>query len=117
VTGVGVFGFSGSNVPQETTPQGTGVFGIGLGRGLAPAFEHVGEVRLRRGRATVKLPRQFDGLVPGKRYQVFLTEYGNLGGLYVSSRGERQFKVRSRRRRANGRIGYRVVAVRSDLRS
>jgi hypothetical protein len=239
VTGVGVFGFSGSNVPQETMPQGTGVFGIGPGRGvsgrstdgaglygyagpeasdlgplantgvfgraatgagvvgngathgvrgessavgvqgtsgggagvqgttdagvgvhgaasgsglagrfvgrtvveglleavgrppvavvggartyahagLAPAFEHVGEVRLRRGRATVKLPRQFDGLVPGKRYQVFLTEYGNLGGLYVSSRGERQFKVRSRRRRANGRIGYRVVAVRSDLRS
>jgi hypothetical protein len=85
--------------------------------GLAPSFEHVGEAKLKRGRATVKLPAGLDLLVTGKRYQVFLTEYGNSGGLYVTARGEHAFKVRSRRPRSNGRFGYRIVAVRSDLKS
>jgi hypothetical protein len=85
--------------------------------GLAPSFEHVGEAKLKRGRATVKLPAGLDLLVTGKRYQVFLTEYGNSGGLFVTARGEHAFKVRSRRPRSNGRFGYRIVAVRSDLKS
>jgi hypothetical protein len=84
---------------------------------LAPAFEHVGQARLRRGRATVTLPADFDALVPGRSYQVFLTEYGNLGGLYVRRRNLHSFEVRSRRPGARGVFGYRVVQMRTDLRS
>jgi hypothetical protein len=58
-----------------------------------------------------------DVLVPGKRYQVFLTELGDLGGLYVSRRGLHEFVVRSRRDGARGRFAYRVVALRADLKS
>jgi hypothetical protein len=144
VAGTGVRGTTDSGVGVHGVATGSGVAGRFVGRtvveglletsgpppaavvngartyahaGLAPAFEHVGEARLRRGRATVRLPAAFDALVPGRRYQVFLTEYGNHGGLYVPARGQRQFKVRSRRRRARGRFGYRIVALRSDLRS
>lgn len=85
--------------------------------GLAPSFEHVGQSRLRNGRATVKLPPAFDALVPGRSYQVFLTEYGDLGGLYVSSRRLHAFDVRSRRSGANGVFGWRVVVVRLNLRN
>jgi hypothetical protein len=39
-----------------------------------------------------------------------LTEYGNLGGVYVARRSEHSFQIRCRRRRGRGRVGYRVVA-------
>jgi len=54
-------------------------------------------------------------LGPGKTYQVFLTEYGNKGGLYVSSRRAGQFSVQARRTRVKGSFGYRVVVKRTDL--
>jgi hypothetical protein len=76
---------------------------------VQPLVECFGEARIVRGRATVKLNADFDALVAGK-YQVFLTEYGNMGGLYVAKRGAHSFQVRSRRRRAKGRVGYRLVA-------
>jgi hypothetical protein len=85
--------------------------------GLAPAFEHFGQTRLRNGRATVKLPPAFDALVPGRSYHVFLTEYGDLGGLYVSSRRLHAFDVRSRRSGANGVFSWRVVVVRANLKN
>jgi hypothetical protein len=85
--------------------------------GLAPAFEHIGQTRLRNGRATVKLPSAFDALAPGRSYQVFLTEYGDLGGLYVSSRRLHAFDVRSRRSGAGGVFGWRVVVIRPNLRN
>jgi hypothetical protein len=84
---------------------------------LSPAFEHVGQARLRNGKATVKLPHGFDVLVPGRNYQVFLTEYGDLGGLYVTARNLHAFKVRSRRHGAGGIFGFRVVALRGDLKT
>ena len=85
--------------------------------GLQPAFEHVGQASLNNGRATVTLPPDFDALVPGKSYQVFLTEYGNLGGLYIGARNLHSFTVRSRKTSAKGTFGYRVVANRVDLRN
>jgi hypothetical protein len=84
---------------------------------LTPVFEHVGQANLRRGRATVTLPADFDALVPLAKYQVFLTEYGNLGGLYVSKRTQHSFNVRSRRATARGTFGYRVLVMRDDLKS
>jgi hypothetical protein len=97
-----------------TIIQGRRTYATG---GLAPAFEHFGQSRLRNGRATVKLPPAFDALVPGRSYHVFLTEYGDLGGLYVSSRRLHAFDVRSRRSSANGVFSWRVVVVRLNLRN
>jgi hypothetical protein len=73
--------------------------------------EFFGEAKIVRGRATVKLHPDFDALVAGRGYQVVLTEYGNLGGVYVARRAEHSFQIRSRRRRGRGRVGYRVVAT------
>ena len=84
---------------------------------LSPVFEHIGQANLRRGRATVTLPAAFDALVPGAKYQVFLTEYGNLGGLYVGRRTQHSFTVRSRRATARGVFGYRVMVMRDDLKN
>lgn len=75
-----------------------------------PFFEDFGEARLVKGRATVKLRKDFDALVSGRSYQIFLTEYGNLGGLYVARRSAHSFQVRSRKRGAKGKFGYRIVA-------
>jgi hypothetical protein len=83
-----------------------------------PWVEDFGEVKLVRGRAVVRLRKEFDDLVRSRRYQIFLTEYGNLGGVYIAKRGAHGFVVKARRgRRARGRIGYRVVAKRVDVAS
>jgi hypothetical protein len=80
-----------------------------------PWVEDFGEVKLVRGRAVVRLRKEFDNLVRSREYQIFLTEYGNLGGVYVAKRGAHGFTARARRgRRARGRVGYRVVAKRAD---
>jgi hypothetical protein len=82
---------------------------------LSPVLEHIGQATLVDGKAKVNLPEAFDVLVPSKHYQVFLTEYGDRGGLYVSARNLHSFVVRSRRAGANGPFGYRVVSIRTDL--
>ena len=84
---------------------------------LSPVIEHIGQASLRRGRATVRLPAGFDLLVPGKGYQVFLTEYGDLGGLFVKRRNLHSFEVRSRRAGARGLFAFRVVQTRTDLKN
>lgn len=131
-TGVGVLGVAGANgiagrfvgrTVVEGTLEVTGAAPSALVKGsdgksrrlysaASPQrmVEAFGEAKLLRGRAVVKLDADFDALVTGKRYQVVLTEYGNLGGVYVAKRGQHSFEIRSRRRRARGRVGYRIVA-------
>jgi hypothetical protein len=131
-TGVGVLGVAGANGIAGRFVGRTVVEGTLEVTGAAPSavvkasdgsshrlysaaspqrmVEAFGEAKLMRGRAVVKLNVDFDALVSGKRYQVVLTEYGNLGGVYVAKRGQHSFEIRSRRRRARGRVGYRVVA-------
>jgi hypothetical protein len=103
-----VTGSSPSAVVRSPDGQSRRLYSAGSPQRLVEVF---GEARLVKGRATVKLNADFDALVAGKRYQVVLTEYGNLGGVYVAKRGEHSFQIRSRRRRARGRVGYRVVAA------
>jgi hypothetical protein len=79
-----------------------------------PWFEDFGEAALTNGHAVVQLDPEFDAVVIGDSYQVFLTEYGDLGSLYVSDRRPHRFEVRSRSN-ASGTFGYRVVARRRDL--
>jgi hypothetical protein len=131
-TGVGVLGVAGANGIAARFVGRTVVEGTLEVTGAAPSavvkasdgsshrlhsaaspqrmVEAFGEAKLVRGRAVVKLNADFDALVSGKRYQVGLTEYGNLGGVYVAKRGQHSFEIRSRRRRARGRVGFRVVA-------
>jgi hypothetical protein len=79
-------------------------------------FEDFGEGSLQRGRAIVRLPADFAPLVHTKGYHVFLTPYGDCGGLFVSNRTRTQFEVRE----LNGgkssiRFSYRIVAKRKDI--
>jgi hypothetical protein len=66
------------------------------------------------GVANVALSADFAFIVHTNDYQVFLTEYGDLGGLYVTNRGPKGFTVVSRSG-ASGPFGYRVAAKRKDI--
>ena len=79
-----------------------------------PWFEEVGEGKLVGGWAEVKLDPDFAAMVRPDGYHVFLTEYGDLGGLYVVNRGSGGFEVRSRTATASGSFGNRVMARRLD---
>ena len=48
-------------------------------------------------------------------YHVFLTEYSDLGGLYVANQTATGFEVRSRTATAAGTFSYRVMARRKDV--
>lgn len=102
-----VTGGSPSALVKSSDGQSRRLYSAGSPQRLVEIF---GEAKIVKGRATVKLDADFDALVAGKRYQVVLTEYGNLGGVYVARRSQHSFQIRCRRRRGRGRVGYRVVA-------
>jgi hypothetical protein len=102
-----VTGGSPSALVKSSDGQSRRLYSAGSPQRLVEVF---GEAKIVKGRATVKLDADFDALVAGKGYQVVLTEYGNLGGVYVAKRSEHSFQIRCRRRRGRGRVGYRVVA-------
>src|SRR5262249_862582 len=78
-------------------------------------FEDFGTAQLQNGQASVPLDPEFDGVVNGNAYRVFLTPIGVDCGLYVSRKGPHRFEVRSvGGAPANGTFDYRVVARRLD---
>ena len=79
-----------------------------------PVVEDFGESTLAQGQAVVTLDRDFAAVAEGGAYQVFLTEYGDLGTLFVAGRTPTSFAVRSRTG-ASGGFGYRVVATRKGM--
>jgi hypothetical protein len=80
-----------------------------------PWFEDFGTATLVNGQASVPLDPEFDEVVKGDDYRVFLTEIGDCGGLFVQRKGPHQFVVRSRAgAAASGSFDYRVVARRLD---
>jgi hypothetical protein len=80
-----------------------------------PWFEDFGTAELKNGRSEVPLDPEFDEVVKGDDYRVFLTEIGDCGGLYVSRKGPHRFVVQSRAgTNASGTFDYRVVARRLD---
>jgi len=80
-----------------------------------PWFEDFGKGRLANGRADVRLDADFAAVVHSDDYHVFLTEYGDSGGLYVANLAVTGFEVRARAAAANGAFGYRVVVRRKDI--
>jgi hypothetical protein len=79
-------------------------------------FEDFGRARLTRGRAEVRLDRDFAALVRTDDFHVFLTAEGETVGLYVADRSETGFEVREQRG-GDGEVpfSYRVVARRRDV--
>ena len=78
-------------------------------------FEDFGSVEIRNGLAEVALDPEFDALVRGNDYRVFLTEVGDCGGLYVSRKAPHRFEIKSRVAGVSGSCDYRVVARRKDV--
>jgi hypothetical protein len=78
-------------------------------------FEDFGEDRLVNGRATVRLDREFNALVRGDRYHIFLTPQGDCNGLYVNRKGPNGFDVRELKDGTSSlTFDYRIVAKRRD---
>jgi len=78
-------------------------------------FEDFGEAKLVKGKATVKIEKDFAAVVNGTGYHVFLSAYGDSNGLYVSRRNRNGFEVREQKGgRSNLAFSYRIVARRKD---
>ena len=81
-----------------------------------PWFEDFGTAEVKNGQASVALDPEFNEVVKGDDYRVFLAEIGDCGGLYVSRKGPYRFEVKSRAggTAKDGSFDYRVVARRAD---
>ncbi len=81
-----------------------------------PWFEDFGEAKLVNGRADVKLDADFADVVDTSFYHVFLTTYGESGGLFVAGRSAGGFTVTERNKGTSSlTFSYRIVAKRKDL--
>lgn len=79
-------------------------------------FEDFGEARLMKGRAAVKLPKDFRAVIKTHNYHVFISAYGPSGGLYVSKRTSTGFVVQEQGGgKSNVKFSYRIVARRKDV--
>jgi hypothetical protein len=75
-------------------------------------LEDFGFGELTEGEGEVLLDPMFRSAVTGEPYHVFITEYGDNNGLYVSSRTPESFFVRAKTSAATCAFSYRVVAKR-----
>jgi hypothetical protein len=79
-------------------------------------FEDFGEARLAKGRAKIRLDRDFAAVADTRHYHVFLTPYGESNGLYVFNRNRNGFEVREQGGGTSAvRFSYRVVAKRKHV--
>ncbi len=79
-------------------------------------IEDFGEAALVKGKASVKLDREFVGVAETGSYHVFLTPYGDSAGLFVSTRTRAGFEVREQGGGTSRlKFSYRVVARRKDV--
>ncbi len=80
-----------------------------------PWFEDFGKGKLANGRATITLDKDFAAVVKNDDYLVFLTEYGDSDGVYVSAQNPSGFQVSEKKGGASSApFTYRVVARRKD---
>ena len=76
-------------------------------------FEDFGEGKLVKGKAEVRLDRDFIGVADTRHYHVFLTPYGDSHGLFVTARKRTGFQVREQGGgKSSLTFSYRVVAKR-----
>ena len=78
-------------------------------------FEDFGDAALVNGVADITIDPDFAAVVDSSRYQVFLTEYDDHRGLYVTDRTPCGFRVRAKTGEASGTFSWRLVAKRRDI--
>jgi hypothetical protein len=78
-------------------------------------FEDFGFGQLVAGEGAVQLDPGFAAVVNTDVYHVFITEYDDHHGLYVTKRSSAGFEVRAKDGTATGTFGYRVLAKRKDI--
>jgi len=80
-----------------------------------PWFEDFGTAELKGGHVAIDLDPEFDAVVKGDAYHVYLTPEGDCRGLYVSRKAPHRFEVRELQGGTSSLpFGYRVVARRLD---
>jgi hypothetical protein len=78
-------------------------------------FEDFGFGRLTDGRAYIQLDHDFATTVDTEDYHVFITEYDDNNGLFVTNRTNMGFEVRAKTTASGAAFSYRVVARRKDI--
>jgi hypothetical protein len=79
-------------------------------------FEDFGETEFVDGQVEVRLDPDFTAITHIDSYHVFITEYDDNNGLYVTDRKNEGFTVRAKSSdTAHGAFSYRVVAKRKDV--
>ena len=78
-------------------------------------FEDFGFGQLVKGQTQIQLDPDFVATVNSGSYHVFITEYEDNNGLYVTKRTSTVFEVRAKTSMANTTFSYRVVARRKDV--
>jgi hypothetical protein len=79
-------------------------------------FEDFGNGRLVRGKALIKIPRDFAAVVRTSSYHVFITPEADSNGLYVAAKKTGGFEVREQQGgRSSIAFSYRIVARRKDI--
>ena len=81
-------------------------------------FEDFGEAKLVKGKAQIKLPRDFAGAIQPDSYHVFLTPYGHSNGLCVSKRTRQGFVVEEQGGgKSSLSFAFRIVGKRKGLKA
>jgi hypothetical protein len=78
-------------------------------------FEDFGFGRLTDGRARIQLDPDFATTVNTDGYHVFITEYDDNNGLFVTNRTNTGFEVGAKTSASEAAFSYRVVARRKDI--
>ena len=79
-------------------------------------FEDFGTAKLAAGKADIALDGDFAAIVKIEDYHVFLTEYEDNSGLFVTGRTAKGVTVRAKgNAAASGSFSYRIVAKRKDI--
>jgi hypothetical protein len=81
-------------------------------------FEDFGEAKLVKGKAQVKVPRDFAAVIKTDSYHVFLAPYGRSNGLYVSKRNRQGFAVEEQGNgKSNLKFSFRIVGKRKGVKA
>jgi hypothetical protein len=81
-----------------------------------PWFEDFGSATLQNGRVEITLDSEFDALVKGDDYLIFLTPEGDCKGLFVSRKGPHRFVVEELQGgKSTLPFSYRVVSRRREV--
>ncbi len=112
---VGTVSYSGGSLARTRNPS-SDLMSYGE-EAAEPTMEDVGSARLVNGSATVPLAADFRQTIDGSQYMVFITPYGENGGLYIASRTASGFVVREGHAgRSTLAFDYRIVARRYGAR-